>query len=214
MIAWYIFTILAIAVAFLRKDLIKEMAIAGMLALPMLLLKPLVANDFLEVARSNGGLFLFLLQRIIISFSFGALASGIYEAMLHKKITPIKHPLRKKLLWLLAGPVIFLMVYIFSRNLSLTLFCAIITDIIIVLVVRKDLLWDVIFSGFLMGIMYFFIFIVSYRGFPGSTTNLWFSNNPLGITLFSIPIEELICIFLFGALWGPLYVAIKDLKDD
>lgn len=211
--AWYIITVLAVICAFLRRDLIREMVLAGLLSLPILLLKPLISSNFIQVANNNGGLWLFLIEKIIISFSFGALASSVYEIFFHKKITPLKHPLRKKLLWLIVGPVLFVvLVILFNQNLALSLTIGLVVNIIIVLIIRTDLIWDAIFSGFSMGLLYFIIFAVSYRGFPGDIHNLWFSNTTVGITAFSLPIEELLIVFLFGAFFGPLYIALKDRK--
>lgn len=212
--AWFIITILAITVALLRRDLLKEIVLAGFLALPILLIKPLISPNFYTVANSNGGFWLFLIEKIILSFSFGALASGIYEIFFHKRITPLKHPLRRKLIWLFSGPVIFIAsTMIFQQSVALGLLLGLTVNLIIVLLIRTDLIWDAIFSGFAMGTLYFIIFAVSYSGFPGDIRQLWFSDVTVGITAFSLPIEELICVFLFGAFWGPLYIAIKDRKE-
>lgn len=211
--AWYVITILAIIVVLLRRDLWREMVLAGLLALPILLLKPLISSNFFIIANSNGGIWLFLAEKIIFGFSFGALAASIYEIFFHKKITPLKHPLRKKLIWLLIGPVIFVLItIIFHQAVAWGLLAGLAVNLIIVLSIRTDLVWDTIFSGFAMGVLYFIIFALSYSGFPGDIRNLWFSDVTVGITAFSLPVEELLCVFLFGAFWGPIYIAIKDLK--
>lgn len=211
--AWYAITIVAIIVALLRRDLMREMILAGLLALPILLLKPLISSNFLQIAENNGGLWLFSIEKIVLSFSFGALASSVYEIFFHKKVTPLKHPLRKKLIWLFCGPALFIIMAIFFHQaLAWALLLGLSLNLAIVLVIRKDLVWDTFFSGFFMGILYFAIFAASYKGFPGDIRNLWFSEVTVGITAFSLPIEELLCVFLFGAFWGPLYIAIKDQK--
>ena len=195
----------------LRPDLRREMTIAGLLALPILLLKPLISSNFVQIAQNNGGIGLFLFERIVISFSFGALASSVYEIFFHKKITPLHHPLRKRLIALVSGPILFIiLVLFFNQTVVFGLFMGLSINLIIVILIRKDLVWDTIFSGFSMGLLYFVIFAISYRGFPGDIRNLWFSGTTVGITIFSIPAEELLCVFLFGAFWGPLYIAIKD----
>lgn len=187
------------------------MILAGLLALPILLLKPILSSNFYLVAESNGGFWLFLTEKIVLSFSFGALASSVYEMFFHKKITPIKHPLREKLIWLFCGPILFLFLTIFFHQaFAWALLAGLCLNLFIVLYTRKDLIWDAIFSGFFMGLLYFIIFSASYQGFPGDIQNLWFSEMTIGLTAFSIPIEELLCVFLFGAFWGPLYIAIKD----
>ena len=214
MSVWYLVTILAVAAFIIRRDLRREMILAGILALPILLLKPLISSNFYQIAQNNGGFIKFIFEKALIGFSFGALASSIYEIFFHKKITPLPHPHRKKLIYLFTGPLIFIiLVLLFHQNVIVGLVISLTLDLIIVLFIRSDLIWDAIFSGFFMGLLYFIIFAVSYKGFPGDIHNLWFSEINVGITAFSIPIEELLCVFLFGALWGPIYIAIKDLKE-
>ena len=187
---------------------------AGVLALPVLLIKPIVSTDFMNVADHNGGIFLFMLQRAIVSFSFGALASTIYELFFHKRITPQKHPHRPKMIWLVFGLLIFAIFYFLIKvDFVGSVIAALLYDIIILLIIRKDLIWDLIFSGFMLGILYFIIFSIIYRGIPGDIFNFWFSTNSVGVTLLSVPVEEVIAVMLFGGLFGPLYVAIKDLKE-
>lgn len=211
---WYVITILALVIAFFRRDLIREMILAGLLAIPILFLKPLISTNFFQIAENNGGLLLFIFERVILSFSFGAVASSVYEIFFHKKITPLKHPQRKKLIYLFVGLIVFLaLVLVFKQSVALSLSVGLLLNLIVVLSVRTDLVWDTIFSGFLMGVLYFMIFALSYRGLPGDIRNLWFSDVTIGITAFSLPIEELLCVFLFGAFFGPLYVAIKDKKE-
>ena len=212
--AWYLITILAVAAFFWRKDLRREIVLAGLLALPILLLKPLISSNFFQVAEDNGGIFVFIVEKIVISFSFGALAASVYEIFFHKKITPMHHPYRKNLIWLLSGPIIFvILTLLFHQNVIMGLIISLSLNLIIVLSIRSDLIWDAIFSGFFMGLLYIFIFALSYKGFPGDIRNLWFSDINVGLTAFSIPVEELFCVFLFGSLWGPIYIAIKDLKE-
>lgn len=212
---WYFITILAVAAFFYRRDLRREMILAGLLSLPILLLKPLISSNFYQIAQSNGGFFVFMIEKIVISFSFGALAASVYEVFFHKKITPLHHPYRKNLIWLLSGPVVFIILaLLFHQSVIVGLLISLGLNLIIVLSIRSDLIWDAIFSGFFMGLLYFLIFALSYKGFPGDIRNLWFSNINVGITAFSIPVEELFGVFLFGAFWGPIYIALKDLKEE
>ena len=212
--AWYVITVLTVVAFFWRKDLRREMILAGLLALPVLLLKPIISSNFYQVAEDNGGLFVFIIEKIVISFSFGALAASIYEIFFHKKITPMHHPYRKYLVWLLTGPIIFIVLtLLFHQVVIIGLLISLGLNLIIVLSIRSDLIWDAIFSGFFMGLLYFLIFALSYKGFPGDIRNLWFSDINVGLTAFSIPIEELLAVFLFGAFFGPIYIALKDMKE-
>ena len=211
---YFIFSVIALVIALLRKDLRKEMLWAGLLSLPVLLIKPLISNDFFNVANQNSGIFWFMLQRAIIGFSFGALASAIYESVFHKRISPQRHPHRPKMIWLALGIVVFFAFYFLIRTSFVeSVIAALVYDIVILLIIRKDLVWDLIFSGAMLGTLYLIIFSALFRGIPGDSANFWFSTGSIGLTLFSIPVEELIAVMLFGALWGPLYIAFKDLKE-
>lgn len=211
---WYIFIFFVLLIVFLRKDLAREMFIGGLLALPVILIKPVTSLDFYTVALQNGGIFVFLIERILLGFSFGAISTSIYEIFFHKKITPLKHPLRKKLVWLTLGPLLFLLFqFVFGQVLIISILAGFLVDIIVVILIRKDLIWDMLFSGLCMGILFIIIFTATMRGIPGQTEHLWFSNSFSGVNLFSLPVEEIITVFFFGALWGPLYIALKDMKE-
>jgi len=86
-------------------------------------------------------------------------------------------------------------------------------DLIIILLIRADLVFDMIFSGLAMGFLYIFIYLINFATFPGNQAKFWFTDDLIGVNFLSIPIEEIVVIFLFGALFGPLYAAIKDLRE-
>ena len=211
---WYIIAVLALIVFVWRRDLRPKMLASGLLSLPILFIKPLIATDFSDFAGSEGGVGLFILNRAIISFSFGVLASALYEIFFHKHLTPLHHPHRPKLLYLLAGPVLFFLLYfLLPLPVVTALIISLLVDLAILAVIRFDLIWDVIFSGAAMGTLYLIIFVTAFSALSGDINNLWFSNQLSGANVFSLPIEELVCVALFGALFGPLYVAIKDFRE-
>jgi hypothetical protein len=209
---WYLLVLLAITVFAWRKDLRNDMLWAGIISLPILAVKPLISDYPLNV-EFQGSLILFFVERIIILFSFAALASAIYKVTLQKKISPEKHPKRKKLVALICGLIVFSALYTIGFTFIFSILVAMLIDIIIIIVIRKDLIWDMIFSGFSMGILYIILFFISYYRTPGNIENLWFADRISGLTLFSVPIEEVVAVILFGALWGPIYIAFKDLRE-
>jgi len=211
-IYWFVLTILALLVAFFRKDLRFRMLLAAILSAPILLIKPLTDPNFSQILAGQA-LVIFLAERLVIAASFAALSSAIYETFFHKRISPAHHPHRPRLLWLLSGLLIFAILLFFNLSLIVAILAALLADLIIVLILSPDLIWDVIFSGSCMGALYLMIFLITFRGFPGGMANLWFTNTISGLTLWSMPIEELLVVVLFGALVGPLYIAIKDLKE-
>jgi uncharacterized protein YvpB len=208
---WLLITILAILVAIFRKDLRFRMVLAATLSVPILLVTPLTNPNFLQIVAGQD-LFIFLASRLVIAASFAALASAIYEVFFHRKVTPVQHPHRSRLLWLVSGLLVLTILLLFHQSLIVAILAGLVVDLTIVLILRPDLVWDVIFSGFSMGVLYLAIFLVTFRGFPGGLENLWFTNTYSGLTLWSLPIEELLAVILFGSLVGPLYVAIKVLQ--
>ncbi len=189
------------------------MVFAGLLSLPLLLIKPLISPNLKEIFHTEQDFFIFFAQRAVIGFSFGALASAVYESFFHMKITKKKHTERYKLLFLLLGILVSLVSYFFGLSLAISLILGLAINIAIVIAIRFDLIWDLIFSGFFMGLLYLLIYLVIFRMVPSNATNLWFSENTLGITFLGLPVEELVTVILFGSLWGPIYVAIKGYKE-
>jgi len=197
----------------IRPDERRLMFWGGLLSLPVLIIKPLISANFLQTAEQNGGLPFFLLTRAITGFLFGAISSGIYEAVFHKKITPVKHPHRPLLAWLFIGPIAFvLLFFLLKQNFVTSILITLLIDLITIFLIRKDLVWDALFSGFCMGLLYILVFLFIYRGLPGDVTNFWFAKELSGVDLFSVPVEELVATFLFGSVFGPLYIVLKDLK--
>ncbi len=210
----YAFVIIAAAIFYIRKDLRRQMIWAGLYSLPLLLIVPITSHNFLAIAEQNGGVWLFLLQRIILSFSFGAVAAALYEGLLQRHFTPSPHPQRRHFLWLTTGIFVFFLAHwVLHLSFILSIILSLGIDIIFVLAFRRDLLTDLLFSGLGMGVLYLVIFTVVNPTVPGDFANFWFSEQITGLTVLSIPIEELIAVFLFGALWGPLYVAVKGLRE-
>ena len=210
-IFWLLLTILAVLVAIFRKDLRYQMFLAAILSIPILLIKPLTNPNFLQIITSRE-LIIFIAWRLVITTSFAALAVAIYEVFFHKKISPIIHPHRSRLLWLITGLLVLTILLLLHQSLIVAILVALLVDLVIILILRWDLVWDVIFSGFSMGTLYLIIFLITFRGFPGGLNNLWFTNTISGLTLWSLPVEELLAVILFGALIGPLYIAIKIFK--
>lgn len=210
---FYWYTILALFIVFfvLRKDLRKEMIWSGLFLLPVFLIKAIISENFFGLISRNSALY--FIERSIIGFSFGAVAAVIYEIFFHKKITPEKHPHRKKMIYLFLGPLCFLTLFILRQNIFYSLVISLFLDLTVLLIIRHDLVWDMIFSGVAMGTLYLAIYIFSFFSFPGDLKSAWFMTNIPSLTFLGLPLEEIIVVLLFGALWGPLYVAAKDFNE-
>lgn len=196
-------TILAGVIAFRRPDLRRPMVWGGVLAVPVLLAFPLTFH-FIN--------FPFGLMRLITLFMFGALAAAAYE-IIFSKFFRLHDKSREQLLWMLLGPFVFLLGVMTTGETVGPLIFALIFEIGLILALRRDLVWDLLFSGGAMALFYVLIVIILVRllsapvGYS-AIVETTFS----GLTLIGIPIEEILAVALFGALWGPMYPAFKDLK--
>lgn len=196
-------TILTGAAAYRRPDLRGPMLWGGLLAIPVLLAFPLTFH-FLH--------FPFGLVRLLTLFMFGALAAAAYE-IVFRKFFRLHTRSRRPLLWMLLGPVVFLLGVMTTADTVGPLIFALFVEVGLILALRRDLVWDVLFSGGVMAVFYFIVVLILVRvlGAPvGSSTLVQTTFS--GFAWLGVPIEELIAVALFGALWGPMYPAFKDLK--
>lgn len=196
-------TMIAAIIAYMRRDLRSSMLWAGLLAVPVLLGFPLTFH----LLR-----FPFGLLRLLTLFSFGAVAAAVYE-LLFSKYFRLKKRSRRPLLIMLAGPVIVLLgTMAFGQTIGPLVF-ALLLEIALIVIFRRDLLWDLLFSGFAMAILYTLLVIIATRvlGAPIGSS-LLDATAFSGVVVLGIPLEEVAAIALFGALWGPMYPAFKDMK--
>jgi hypothetical protein len=211
-LSWFLLSLLAVGIGIKRPDLRRQMIWAGFLVLPVLAIQPLISDGFWPLLTLDQTI-IFLLTRATISFFMAAALASIYEGLWRHYFTPPNHPSRRHLLWLMVGPIIFALLKLSGSSFVSCLMVSLLTDLIIVLAARRDLIWDVLFSGLMMGLTYGLVFWVTAAAIPGDLVNLGWFGPATGLNVFGLPIEELIIVILYGALWGPLYVAIKDLQS-
>jgi hypothetical protein len=196
-------TVLVAVGAYLRPDVRRPMLWGGLLAIPVLLAFPLTFH-FIN--------FPFGLLRLVTLFMLGALGAAAYE-IIFSRFFKLHDRSREPLLWMLVGPFIFLLGVMTTSETVGPLIFALIFEIGLIIAMRRDLLWDVLFSGGAMALFYVLVVVglVRLLGAPvgySAIVDTTFS----GYTLMGIPIEEIMAVALFGALWGPMYPAFKDLR--
>lgn len=177
--------------------------------MPVFLIKPLVSPQFLsEIGRTD--LYLkFLTEALIFGFAFGGLAAVSFEVLFHQKLKTVPHPHRVHLNWLVFGPLAFLFLKIIvGLSFAISLASGFIIQVLTLIYLRKDLLWDAITSGIFLGVVYLIFYSLFLTIIPGNNSGLWFAE-PSGIMIWRLPVEEAAMIFAFGMLWGPLYEGIK-----
>jgi len=212
-IYWYLIIGIYLALLYLRHDLRKLMLFFGIFALPCIVIWPMISMDFSNIVDSNG-IFIFILARVMITFAVSGILLVIYETYFHKFFNLLNKPYRQKLIWLFFSIIVFFVLhYLFNFNLALSLIGSLALNLLMVLLINAMLVWDLIFSAVGMGVAYLVIFIITFANLPGDVISFWLTQNLSGINLFSLPIEELLIIIAFGALWGPVYVAFKDIRE-
>jgi len=213
--AWLItdfFGLTALLIFIFRSDVRRQMLWSGLLAVPVISLQ-LISSNWSWPGQSVADLIRVLGSSVLASFFLGATASGLYEAFLRHYFTHPRGESRQQLIWLMIGPAFLLLASFNGLTFFWALLGALIAEVVVLLMVRSDLFWDVAFSGIMMGLLYLLAFIVNYIRIPTNFSVLWVTPSTLGLNIFGIPIEELALVVFFGALWGPIYVAVKDLHQ-
>src|SRR5262245_59344081 len=156
---WYIFVIIAAATFAWRKDLRREMVWAGSLALPILLFPVIINRSFSALRVDTLSAFI---ERGLLIFSLGAIASVLYEVLLGKTLSPQRHPDRQQMWWLSSGLVVFSIAFFGGQQSVLTsLLAGLGIDVIVIMLVRRDLIWDSVVSGTGLALLYGAAFFAS-----------------------------------------------------
>lgn len=210
---WYIITIPFLGLFFARYDLRKKMTIFGFLSVLILIVNFLFSVDYFN-SLSTREILSFFAPRFLIAFCLGSIVSVIYETFIHKFFTPERHPERKKMIYLSAGTIIFFfLVFLLNLNIAYSITIALLMNLIITFFINSELAWDKIFSGLGMAIFYTFLYLILFQETQSDKASFWFWDRLSGFSFFSLPLEKIVIIMLFGFLWGPLYVAIKDFNE-
>lgn len=165
-----------------------------------------------DLAQRTG----FDIESLIFAFGVGGLAVVIYEWLFKTKHTEMSHmekmnPRHKYHLWvLLATPVIFLLLYLFTKlNPIYSTSIALFIGGIFTWYCRPDLKVKMSVSGGLFTVGYFLYFLTLIIVFPGYVEKVWTLKAISGVLVFGVPLEELMFAFALGFLWSSVYEHIK-----
>lgn len=208
-----VITIISILVFFTiffsRHDLQKVMLWTGSLSFPLFLLKFILVPNLFNKVSNTDLYFLFLVEAAVFGFAFGGIAAVLFEILFHQKLKIVAHPHRHHLSWLIFGPLVFFGSYfILDLSFAICIFFGFLTQALILLFMRKDLLWDSLVSGIFLSLVYVIYYYLFFSVVPGQISTIWLTDLT-GIIIFGLPVEELLAIFAFGLLWGPLYEGTK-----
>lgn len=83
---------------------------------------------------------------------------------------------------------------------------------ILILIIRRDLLKEALFSGLLVSMVLFLFYFIWGQIFPGVIQEWWILKNISGVIIFGTPLEELMWGFSWGFAAGPAYTFINGLR--
>ncbi len=147
----FFFILVAIGVvAWLRRpDLRREMVWAGVIALPLVVIEYALVDwsapfDVVSFVIRAGTIAL-----------FGAVAAVVYEIVFRRALVPGGRPDRRDLWWLGSGLLVFVFaVRLFDWPWLIALMAGLVAEIVVIVVRRRDILWDLIVSAGGMAVLY------------------------------------------------------------
>lgn len=190
-----------------RKDLRWQMLAMSLFWTPFALTSFLFVPEYwqpITFSRIPVGI-----EDFLCSFIVGGLSAVLYEETLSKKLVKLGWRRRKKnLYWrflLGVGPIVVIGLRLLtSWNFMYLILLGLLIDVFVVILLRRDLFLDAVFSGLFFAGLYTLALIVFFRVFP-TALSMWALENLSGIILLGVPIEEVLWALLAGAFGGPLY---------
>lgn len=199
-----------------RKDLRKEMFFGSLLGLPF------GFSEFLFVPEYWTPPSLFnLIERVgfgveslLFGFLVGGIASVIYEFFQREKVVPLSNAELKKhfLAYALVVGTFLSLEFIFPTKSIYNLMLSFVLGTTYILVARGDLMRQIIFSGALLSVVYFLLFLLVNALFPDFVHTVYSLENFLGVMVLGVPIEEIMFAFSVGACWSTLYEFINGYR--
>lgn len=200
---------------YLRKDLRREMLIAGvLLGILSLITETWYLRDYWH--PESGIRWRISLGDFFYGFFFGGIASVVYEAILGRYFGKRKNH-RHHWRWFVI-PFFILGGFLFIAPLHAginSIYTSSLAGLIIAtifLFYRKDLLWDTVMSSLLFGGITFVGYLAYLAVFPGIINAWWDVDNVSGLLVAGIPLEELIFALGMGAVVGPAYEFFTGLQ--
>jgi lycopene cyclase-like protein len=161
-----------------------------------------------NLARQTG----FDMESLLFSFGVGGIVFAAYDALVGQapsgsiadEQTRPRH--RIHLLAVLSAPVVFVALLSFTGINPI--YCAAIamtTGFVATLYCRPDLWPKMAVSGILFLLLYFVVFVLFARVFPGYVTAVWNLKALSGVLVWGVPLEELMFAVSFGLYWSSVY---------
>ncbi len=183
---------------------------ALLVTLPLILLVPVLSQSFFGFFSVGRGL-IFLASQAVIIAAAAVLAAYLYEQAIRPRINRGPAIQRHRYLLFLVGFIVGLIMFdVFNQPLVTSLVVGMAINLLLAVRYYSSQLNEIIFSLLLMAVFYLFIYTAVLFDLPGETSRFWINDQLSGSVWLGIPIEKIIVVMLYGAFWGPVYIATKD----
>lgn len=199
-----------------RKDLRKEMIIMSILVAILGLFSEYFlwwTRDWWRPQTITGTVI--GIVDLLLGFTNGGIAAVLYEELFKKRMYKYKsrnHNLGVSSLIILSYLIFIIIFYILKLNSFIATTAVQLIMGVILILLRKDLIYDALMTGFCLTITSIPIYLLLEYLSPNFIENTWVWANLSGITFMKIPIEDLIFYFLTGFVIAPFYLYWKSEK--
>lgn len=198
-----------------RKDLRQKMLFSSLIILPggffAYLSTPSYYNPptFFSLPEGVG------IEALLLGFGIGGIGAVLYDEIARKHLRKFKRGAPSLFSHLLIPLGVLCttlgLYYLFQTNMMISLPIGLVLGFLAIMIIRPDLKKPVLLSGLYFGLLYFLIFSVWLSVFP-EARDWWNLAIYRGVSVFGVPLGEVIFGFSFGAFWGPIYEYCFDYK--
>ena len=198
----------------LRADIRREMRWVSLGTMLLGLTEPVFVPAYWnpptlwDLARRTG----FDLESLLFSFAIGGIVFAAYDVIFGTApAEPIAHERahpRHRHHWLAvaSAPLLFGLLWALTAlNPIDAAAIALVVGFLGTLYCRPDLWLKMLVSGGLFFLLYFAVFALFNRTFPGYVAAVWNLKAVSGVLLWGVPLEELMFAFTFGLYWSSVY---------
>ena len=191
----------------------RQMWWASLLMAPFGLTEPLFVPEYwnppslFELAQRTG----FDIESIIFSFAIGGVGAVLYNIVTRKRLEPFglhdRHHSRDRWHpWALATPfALFPILYFLPWNVIYAGVAAMTAGAIAAVLCRPDLKSNTLLGGVLFLAIYTSFLLGLKWSAPGYIELVWNLKALSGISIYGLPLEELLFGFAFGLMWTGIY---------
>ncbi len=210
----FIFLSLWLLLFLIRKDLRREMimmSVVGAIFAPAALI---FLPDYWYPDHILGNFHLGI-EDYLFAFAIAGIGGVIYEVTFGKTHTICECRKRSKkdllIISSVAIAILLVLTLIFKLNSIYSNYAAFLAIFGFIIFFRKDLLWQSLISGFMVGFLMFLFYQVWIAIYPGIIQHWWKLQNISGILVFGVPLEEIIWGFSWGIAGGSLYEFMRGI---